>query len=79
MSLDTLTIARAVLVDGETQTEVARKNGLTRQRVHGMVSRVLTAINEIPKGWVRLEIWLPPELAEKVEGMAEKAKAKAFK
>lgn len=79
LSLDTLTIAREVLVDGESQTDVARKHGITRQRVHGMVSRVLAAINEIPKGWVRLEVWLPPELADKVQGMVEKARAKAYK
>ncbi|OIS90235.1 TrfB-related DNA-binding protein [Brucella cytisi] len=79
LSLDTLAIAREVLVDGTPQSEVARKHGLSRQRVHGMVTRVQAAINEIPQGWVRLEIWLPPELAQKVEDMAEKAKAKAIK
>ncbi len=79
LSLDTLTIARAVLVEGKTQTDVARENNLSRQRVHGMVSRVQVAINNIPMGWVRLEIWLPPELADKVKDMAEKAKAKAVK
>lgn len=79
LSLDTLTIAREVLVEGTPQVEVARKHGLSRQRVHGMVTRVQAAINEIPQGWVRLEIWLPPELVTKVEDMAEKAKAKAFK
>lgn len=71
---DTIEMARLVLVEGQSQTEVARQNELTRQRVSLAVKQVLTAVEEIPKGWVKLEIWLPPAMASKVRDMAEKAK-----
>jgi hypothetical protein len=75
LSLDTVELAREILVNGQRQSEVARKHGLTRQRVSGMVSRVLAAENGIPRGWEKMEVWLPPELAAQVKAMAEKARA----
>lgn len=77
LSLNTVELAREVLVDGKSQSDVARKHGLTRQRVSGMVSRVLAAANKIPRGWEKVEVWLPPELAEKVRKMEADAKASA--
>ncbi|MBC1154416.1 hypothetical protein FSG43_022615 [Escherichia coli] len=79
LSLDTVELAREVLVVGKTQSEVARNHGLTRQRVSGMVSRVIAAANEIPRGWEKVEVWLPPDLAEQVRGMEADAKAHAAK
>lgn len=77
LTLDTVEIARRVLVDGETQTAVAQDTGLTKQRVSGMVNRVRAVADEVPAGWERVETWLPPELAEKVRQMAADAKAAA--
>lgn len=75
LALDTVEIARAVLVDGLKPTDVATRHGMTRQRVHGIVQRFRAAAQEVPTGWRRVEVWLPPELAAQVEAMAEKARA----
>lgn len=75
LSLDSFEIARAILVDGLKTTEAANRYGMTRQRVHGIVQRFRAAAQEVPTGWRRVEVWLPPELAQKVEAMAEQARA----
>ena len=75
LALDTVEIARAVLVDGMKPTEAATRHQMTRQRVHGIVQRFLAAAQEVPTGWRRVEVWLPPELAGQVKAMAEKARA----
>lgn len=79
LSGDSVAIARQVLVEGKTQSEVARENDITRQRVYGMVTRVNAALNDIPKGWVRFESYMPPELVKKVEALIEKAKKEITK
>jgi hypothetical protein len=75
LALDTIEIARAVLVDGMKTTEAANLHNMTRQRVHGIVQRFRAAAQEVPTGWRRVEVWLPPELAQQVEAMAEEARA----
>lgn len=75
LALDTVEIARAVLVDGMKTTEAANLHNMTRQRVHGIVQRFRAAAQEVPTGWRRVEVWLPPELAAKVEAMADQARA----
>jgi hypothetical protein len=47
-----------------------------RQRVGAMVERVLAAARDVPKDWERVEVWLPPELAQQVREMEAQAKAK---
>lgn len=64
---DTIAIARAVLVEGESQSFVAERFGTTRQRVHGIVQRVEAAANNVPATWRKLEVWLPPKLARYIE------------
>lgn len=71
---ETIDIARSVLVEGKSQVEVARERGLTRQRVSSMVKSVLSAANEVPREWERVEVWLPPALAAKVREMEATAK-----
>lgn len=79
LSADTLKIARLVLVEGLTQTDVATQHEMSRQRVHNMVSRVLTALEDAPQGWVKFESWVPPALVEKIESLIEKERVKAAK
>lgn len=79
LSMDTLNIAREVLVDGKSQSEVAREHNLSRQRVHGMVTRVNAAINDIPLDWVRLDTWLPKEMADKIQKEIELLKNEYYK
>lgn len=75
LSLDTVTIARAVLVDGLRPAEAATKHGTSRQRVNTVLRRIEAAQSEYPADWRRVEVWLPPELAAQVEKMAEEARA----
>ena len=75
LALDTVEVARTVLVDGVKPIEAAAKFNMSRQRVHGIVQRFRAAAQEVPTGWKRIEVWLPPELAEQVAAMAEKARA----
>ncbi|MFL0419578.1 TrfB-related DNA-binding protein [Sphingomonas sp. 179-I 2A4 NHS] len=75
MTLDTLRIAREVLVDGKSQTEVAAAYKLSRQRVSLAVQRVLKEAQQVPANWQLLEIWLPPELIARVREMEAEARA----
>ena len=72
---ETIDIAREVLVEGKSQSDVARERGLSRPRVSSMVKSVVSAANEIPREWQRVEVWLPPDLAEQVRQMEADAKA----
>jgi hypothetical protein len=74
LALDTVDIARTVLVDGLRPSEAAVRHNMSRQRVHGIVQRFRAAAHEVPKGWRRVEIWLPPEMALQVEEMARQAR-----
>lgn len=74
LALDTVDIAREVLVEGMRPTEAAVRHNMSRQRVHGIVQRFRAAAQEVPTGWRRVEVWLPPELAVEVEAMARRAR-----
>ena len=75
LTLDTIKIARSVLVDGLRLTQAGELHNTSRQRVHAIVKRFNEAAEEVPKGWKRVEVWLPPELADRVENMATEARA----
>lgn len=72
---ETVAIARAVLVEGESQSFAAERFGTTRQRVHGIVQRVEGAANNVPAGWRKVECWLPPKVARYIEAIVAKALA----
>ena len=74
LTMDTVEIARLVLVDGMKQAEAAARFGMSRQRIHGIIVRFAAASQAVPTSWRRVEVWLPPELADQVEAMAEKAR-----
>jgi hypothetical protein len=69
-----LRIARAVLVGGLGTTAAAVRFHTSRQRVHGIVHRVKAAIRQVPSHWRRIEVWLPPRLADRVKAMARQAR-----
>lgn len=77
MALDSIDIARLVLVDGLTQAEVATTHAMSRQRVFGILERFQKAAQAVPAGWRKVEVWLPPELADQVEVLARRARAGA--
>ena len=74
LTLDTIKIARAVLVDGKRPAEAGQENGMSRQRVNAILKRFELAAKEVPKDWRKIEVWLPPELAAQVEALAQKAR-----
>lgn len=75
MTLDTLRLAREVLVDGKSQTEVAAAYNFSRQRVNLAVQRVVKEAKQVPANWQLLEIWLPSELIARVREMEAEARA----
>ncbi len=75
LAVDTIDIARAVFVGGMKPPEAATHFKMSRQRVHGIIQRFRAAAQEVPSGWRRVEVWLPPEMVATVEAMAEKARA----
>ncbi len=74
LTLDTIKIARAVLVDGKRPAEAGQEGGMSRQRVNAILRRFELAAQEVPKDWRKIEVWLPPELAAQVEALAQKAR-----
>jgi len=67
-----LDIAHAVLVEGKKQVDAAEEFGRTKQTVNNAVNRVWEAISPLIDSKLEyVEVWLPPELAEKVRKMAE--------
>jgi len=75
LTVDTVTIARSVLVDGQKPFEAAAQHGTSRQRVHTILKRVNDALREFPLDWKRVDVWLPPHLAEQAEAWAQQARA----
>ena len=71
-----------ILVDGRTQTEIARELGITNKAVSQMVSRVWQFHidhGERPNGWTSISVTLPPDMADMVKDMERKAREKLTK
>lgn len=69
----------AVMVDGRTQADVAREFNVTRKAISQSVGRAWQIHCERgsrPDGWVPVNVVLPQDLAEFVNDMARKARAK---
>lgn len=75
LTVDTVKIARTVLVDGVRPVDAATQYGTSRQRVNAIIRRFEEATREFPTDWRRVDVWLPPELAARVEQMAQEARA----
>lgn len=68
----------AVMVEGRTQAEVARDEGISRKAVSQSVGRAWQLHIERgdrPEGWVRVDVALPQVLADVVYEMVRKARA----
>src|SRR5690625_670622 len=66
LTLSTIEITREVLVEGKSQSEVARRHGITRQSVSDMVARVRAAAKENEIRWRKVEPCTTAEMAEQV-------------
>jgi FixJ family two-component response regulator len=65
---------RRVLVDGVMQKEISAELKLSKEAVSALVARAWKAHLEHgqrPDGWRKVEVVLPPEYAEVVEGLAK--------
>lgn len=67
--------ARLVLVKGASITEAAAETNQTRQAVSQLMTRIRRRVEALPKGWVKVDQWLPAEVAAQVESIAEQMKA----
>lgn len=81
-------MARAVLVDGRAQVDVATEYGMTKQRVSlavGAIERAFVSSAAPGTGWVTVTLDLPEslalelaELSDSLKGRPEDAQAKAL-
>lgn len=73
-------MARAVLCEGHSQAEVARRHGVTPQRVWDAVRRVEREHRGIvgcPPGWTVLTVCVPVDVEIEVREMADAALRRA--
>ena len=71
LAMGTVQMAKAVLVDGQKPSQVAKETGDSRQLVYAAVKRVRTILEKHDvQELVPVLVWLPPELAEQVRQMA---------
>ena len=78
MESGSIELARAVLVDGKTQANVARKAGVVRQRVSQVVQnmrRYIADANPVPPGWRTDTVTLPVKDWPKVRALERAAHA----
>lgn len=72
--------ARLVLVMGASVSEAAADTEQSRQSVSQLMQRIKKRIESIPDdinvpdGWVKVEQWLPPEVADQVNQISEELK-----
>lgn len=80
LSESSLRIARAVLLEGVSQTEAARREGLTRQRASEAVGRILRELRAeagYPSSWEVITVCVPPETADRIRDLAQAAQRAA--
>jgi hypothetical protein len=77
MKEQTRQLAREVLVDGFSMSNVAARAGMTPQRVAlavGVIERAYFADKEGSLGWVSLEMELPESIALQLDELAQALK-----
>jgi hypothetical protein len=84
MEPPTLAIARAVLVDGKRQIDVAASAGTSRAWVSEAVAKFMKCVEEterlsLPEGWKIDSVALPPDLWPEVRRLEREARARLKK
>lgn len=67
-------MARAVLVDGRSQVDVAAEFGMTKQRVHLAIATMERAYSQTStpgRGWIGVDLNLPEPLALELTGLID--------
>lgn len=67
--------ARLVFVMGATMAEAAAELGVTRAAVGQSIQRMRRQMDEVPKGWVPVSLWLPEAIAGQLESIAASLRA----
>lgn len=70
-------MARAVMVDGQSQADCARIMGVSRNAVHLAVNRIWEAHQAVPDGFERVTAVLPKHEASVVRSWHERAPQKS--
>ncbi|HGA2320930.1 TPA: TrfB-related DNA-binding protein [Pseudomonas putida] len=60
----TVAAVRQVLVDGRTRKEACKQLDVSRQALQQALKRVDLILSDVPKGWVKVDVFAPPELAK---------------
>lgn len=79
LSVNTVDLARLVLVDGLSIQEAATASGTSRQNANQGMKRVMALLEGLPSDWVFVEEWMPSSMAVEVRRMADEAKRKREK
>jgi hypothetical protein len=75
-------LAREVLVDGDSPSDVAARSGFTKQRIGlavGVIEKAYFANEESGQGWVTLELELPETLGLQLDDIFGRLKASGDK
>ena len=78
--LSTINMAKAVLVEGRKQSEVAKEFNAAKQSVNYAIKKVTAIFADTglaSEGLIHVEAWLPPEVAKKVQKIINDYKAKS--
>lgn len=69
-------MAEAVLVEGISAAEAARREGVTRESARAAAARVMREVRSAggyPVDWVTVTEVVPPEIAEEIRDVAKRA------
>ncbi|MGE0289501.1 MAG: TrfB-related DNA-binding protein [Bradyrhizobium sp.] len=72
-----LEVARAVLVEGRPQSDVAREHGTSKQSVYQSVRAITRLIRfargsrKKPPGWITVTVIVPPAMAKEIKRQAD--------
>ncbi|MEW4339712.1 TrfB-related DNA-binding protein [Chromobacterium vaccinii] len=66
LSAGVISVAYSVLVEHKNQATVARETERSRSEVSNICKRVLDKLEDIPAGWVTVEVCVPRHLKETV-------------
>jgi hypothetical protein len=66
-----LDMAKLMWVSGLSAGDAGRQLNMSKQNASALAQRLEAARASVPKGWVKLDIYVPPELAQKVSEWLE--------
>lgn len=77
MKAKNVSIARAILVEGQKQAVMIKETGLSKSAIAAMVKKIRDSherYGQPPEGWERIEVCLPSHLVQMVRALEEEAR-----